>query len=45
MRGYFPWNPQFHWRGLLKADDSPYPILIDFTRRTNAEVMVKVYSR
>lgn len=45
MRDYFPWNPQFHRRGLLKADDAPYPILIDFTRRTNAEVMAKVCSR
>lgn len=45
MRDYFPWNPQFHRRGLLKSDDAPYPILIDFTRRTNREVLHQVYSR
>jgi hypothetical protein len=43
LRDYFPWNPQFHRRGLLKADDSPYPLLIDFTRRTNHEVLQSVY--
>ena len=45
LRDYFPWNPQFHRRGLLKADDAPYPILIDYTRRANAEVMERVYLR
>jgi hypothetical protein len=43
MRDYYPWNPQFHRRGLLKADDIPYSILIDFTRRTNEQVIRKVY--
>ncbi len=43
MRDYYPWNPQFHRRGLLKADDVPYSILIDFTRRTNEQVLRKVY--
>ncbi len=43
MRDYYPWNPQFHRRGLLKADDSPYPALIDATRRTNESVILMVY--
>jgi hypothetical protein len=28
---------------LLKADDTPYPILIDYTRRTNRHVYERVY--
>ena len=39
MRDFQPWNPQFHRRGLLKADDTSYPILIDFTRRTNRQLL------
>ena len=40
-----PWKPQYHRRGLLKVDDSPYPILVDYTRRTNEEVYELVYQR
>ena len=45
VRDYQPWNPQYHRRGLLKADDTPYPILVDYTRRTNEEVYELVYQR
>ncbi len=43
MRDYYPWDPKFHRRGLLKANDAPYSILIDFTRRTNETVLKSVY--
>jgi hypothetical protein len=43
MRDYYPWNPQFHRRGLLKADDAEYPILIEHTRRANQQVFNLVY--
>jgi hypothetical protein len=45
VRDYQPWNPQYHRRGLLRADDTPYPILVDYTRRTNEEVYDLVYHR
>ncbi len=44
IRDYQPWNPQYHRRGLLKADDSPYSLLIDYTRRTNEQVFRLVYA-
>lgn len=44
IRDYLPWNTKFHRRGLLKADDSPYSILIDYTKRTNKQVFDMVYS-
>ncbi|MCU0876137.1 MAG: hypothetical protein MUE50_27770, partial [Pirellulaceae bacterium] len=44
VRDYQPWNPQYHRRGLLKADDTPYPILVDCTRRANARVYERVYA-
>ena len=43
VRDYQPWNPQYHRRGLLKADDTPYPILTHYTRRTNDQVYARVY--
>ena len=43
VRDYQPWNPQYHRRGLLKADDTPYPILVEYTQRTNAHVYAMVY--
>jgi hypothetical protein len=43
MRDYYPWNPQFHRRGLLKADDTPYPALLDYTKRTNQKAYELVY--
>lgn len=43
IRDFQPWNTKFHRRGLLKADDSPYSILIDYTRRTNQQVFDLVY--
>ncbi len=43
VRDYQPWNPQYHRRGLLKADDTPYPILVEYTRRTNRDVYDLVY--
>ena len=43
IRDFQPWNIQFHRRGLLQADDSPYPILIEFTKRTNQRVLDLVY--
>ena len=45
VRDYQPWNPQYHRRGLLRADDTPYPILVDYTRRTHEEVYDAVYQR
>ncbi|MCH5375620.1 MAG: hypothetical protein JJ992_16740, partial [Planctomycetes bacterium] len=44
VRDYQPWNLQYHRRGLLKADDTPYPILVDYTQRTNEQVYAQVYS-
>ncbi len=44
VRDYQPWNPQYHRRGLLKADDTPYPLLVDYTRRTNGRVYERVYA-
>jgi len=43
MRDYYPWNPQFHRRGLLKADDSEYPILIEHTRQANEAALRRAY--
>lgn len=43
VRDYQPWNPQYHRRGLLKADNTPYPILVDYTRYTNTCVIDLVY--
>ncbi len=43
VRDYQPWNIQYHRRGLLKADDTPYPLLVDYTRRTNEQVFALVY--
>jgi hypothetical protein len=43
LRDYQPWNLQYHRRGLLRADDTPYPLLVDYTRRTNAEVLRLVH--
>jgi hypothetical protein len=45
IRDYQPWNTQYHRRGLLKADDTPYPILIDYTVRTNRQVYNLVYGQ
>ena len=44
VRDYQPWNPKYHRRGLLKADDAPYEILVDYTQRTNARVYELVYT-
>ncbi len=43
VRDYQPWNTKYHRRGLLKVDDTPYPILVDFTQRTNRQVYELVY--
>lgn len=43
VRDYQPWNLNYHRRGLLKADDTLYPILVDFTQRTNRDVYKLVY--
>jgi hypothetical protein len=45
VRDYQPWNTKYHRRGLLKADDTAYPILADYTRRTNTRVYELVYGR
>lgn len=45
VRDYQPWNPQYHRRGLLRADDRPYPILVDYTQRANEKVYELVYPR
>jgi hypothetical protein len=44
IRDYQPWNIQYHRRGLLQADDSPYPLLTDYVRRTNEQVFALVYN-
>jgi hypothetical protein len=44
VRDYQPWNTNYHRRGLLKADDTPYPSLVDYTRRTNQSVYELVYA-
>lgn len=43
VRDYQPWNPQYHRRGLLKVDETPYSILVDYTQRTNQQVYEMVY--
>jgi len=43
VRDYQSWNPLFHRRGLLRADDTPYPILVEYTQRTNREVYRLAY--
>ncbi|MFZ5830731.1 MAG: hypothetical protein ACOY3P_11620 [Planctomycetota bacterium] len=43
VRDYQPWNPQYHRRGLLKADDTPYSIMVDYTQRTHERVYNMVY--
>ncbi len=43
VRDFQPWNKQYHRRGLLKADDTPYPILVEYTQRTNRQVCDLVY--
>jgi hypothetical protein len=45
VRDYQPWNIKYHRRGLLKADDTAYTILADYTRRTNTRVYELVYGR
>jgi hypothetical protein len=45
IRDYQPWNLQFHRRGLLRADDMPYALLVDFTRRAHAQVFDLAYAR
>jgi hypothetical protein len=45
VRDYQPWNTKYHRRGLLKADDTPYPILVDYTQRTNKQVYETGYGR
>jgi hypothetical protein len=44
IRDYRPWDTKYYRRGLLKSDDTPYPILVDYTKRTNQMVYEKVYS-
>ncbi len=43
FRDYQPWNPRYHRRGLLKIDDTDYSLLVDYTRRTNEQVLRQVY--
>ncbi|TWU64561.1 Pectate lyase superfamily protein [Crateriforma conspicua] len=43
VRDYQPWNTQYHRRGLLKADDTEYPILVQLTQQTNSKVYDLVY--
>lgn len=43
IRDYQPWNIKFHRRGLLKVDDTPHSILIEYTQRTNRLVYDMVY--
>lgn len=43
VRDFHPWNPQYHRRGLLKADDTAYPILVNYTQQTNRKVKTLVY--
>ncbi|MBK7930041.1 MAG: hypothetical protein IPJ98_21995 [Bryobacterales bacterium] len=45
VRDYQPWNPRYHRRGLLKADDTPYAVLSEYTARTNRLVYERVYGR
>lgn len=45
IRDYQPWNPQFFRTGLLQADDTPYPILSQYTRSISEQLYSLVYSR
>jgi hypothetical protein len=43
VRDFRPWDTRYHRRGILKADDTPYPILEEYTMQASQEVFRKVY--
>jgi hypothetical protein len=43
VRDFRPWDTRYHRRGLLKRDDTPYPILEEFTIKANEMVYELVY--
>jgi hypothetical protein len=43
VRDYRPWDTNFHRRGLLKKDDTPYPLMVKYTIEANNAVYNKVY--
>jgi hypothetical protein len=43
VRDYKPWDTRYHRRGLLKADHTPYPILVEYTKMSNRAVLEMVY--
>jgi hypothetical protein len=45
VRDFRPWDTRYHRRGLLKRDDTPYPILEEFTIRANDMVYQQVYGK
>jgi hypothetical protein len=45
VRDYRPWDTRYYRRGLLKADDTPYPILVDYTKQASKAVFEKVYGQ
>lgn len=44
VRDYQAWNKQFYRQGLLKNDDTEYPILVDYTKKTNVRLFEMIYS-
>jgi hypothetical protein len=43
VRDYEVWNPANYRRGLLKNDDTEYPILVDYAKKTNLRCFEIVY--
>lgn len=45
VRDYRPWDTKYYRRGILKADDTPYPILEQYTIESSNRVFEVVYNR
>ncbi len=45
VRDYRPWDTKFYRRGILKADDTPYPILEKYTIESSNKVFEVVYQK
>jgi hypothetical protein len=43
VRDYRPWDTKFYRRGILKADDTPYPIMEKYTIESSKKVFEVVY--
>jgi hypothetical protein len=43
VRDYQAWNKAFYRQGLLKNDDTEYPILVDYTKNANIKLYEMIY--